>query len=58
MAIDARIRELKQRHSELESKIQTEARRPLADSVVIAALKRRKLRLKEVIQGLEHHAMP
>lgn len=57
MAIDARIRELKARHSELDARIQTETRSPATDSTRIAELKRKKLRLKETIEGLEQPAV-
>lgn len=53
MAIDARIRGLKSRHSALEENIQSEMRRPSADSLHLTELKRQKLRLKEEIKGLE-----
>ncbi len=52
MAIEARIRELGARHQILERAIIEETRRPSADSLRLHDLKRRKLRLKEEIDGL------
>lgn len=52
MAIDARIRELGNRHQTLDRAIDDELRRPQADSLKLKALKRQKLRLKEEIEGL------
>ncbi len=52
MAIDARIRELDSRHRSLEEAIDDEMSHPAADSLRLAELKRRKLRLKEEIEGL------
>lgn len=53
MTIEARIRELGNRHRTLDETIQQEARRPNADPVQIRELKQRKLRLKEQITSLE-----
>ncbi len=52
MAIDARIRELGNRHQTLDRAIDDELRRPLSDSLKLKALKRQKLKLKEEIEGL------
>ncbi|HEX6859765.1 MAG TPA: DUF465 domain-containing protein [Caulobacteraceae bacterium] len=52
MAVDARIRELGNRHQSLERAIQDELTRPAADDIRLKELKRRKLRLKEEIEGL------
>ena len=52
MAIEARIRELGSRHETLERAIQDETSRPAADELRLRELKRRKLRLKEEIEGL------
>lgn len=56
MALSARIRELVSRHRELDDAIDTEARRPGADPVHLADLKRRKLRLKEELESLRARA--
>jgi hypothetical protein len=52
MAIDARIRELGNRHQTLDRAIDDEIRRPLSDSLRLKELKRQKLRLKEQIEVL------
>ena len=52
MAIDARIRELDSRHRALDEAIEDELSHPSADPLHVTELKRRKLRLKEEIEGL------
>lgn len=52
MAVDARIRELGNRHTNLDRAITDELHRPMADSLKLKELKRQKLRLKEQIEGL------
>lgn len=52
MAVEARIRELGSRHSALDEAIHDEMRRPASDDVKLKELKRRKLKLKEEIEGL------
>ena len=52
MAVDARIRELESRRQSLDLAIEAEIRRPEADTLRVTELKRRKLRLKEDIEGL------
>jgi hypothetical protein len=52
MAIDARIRELGNRHSHLDQALHDEMTRPMADSSRVKELKRQKLRLKEEIEVL------
>ncbi|MBN8551956.1 MAG: DUF465 domain-containing protein [Caulobacterales bacterium] len=56
MAIDARIRELGNRHRDLDHRIQEELRHPSTDTLTLRDLKRRKLRIKEEIQVLETQA--
>lgn len=53
MAIDARIRELGNRHRSLEAAIEDEMSRPAVDSLRLWELKRRKLRLKEEMEHLK-----
>ncbi len=53
MAVDARIRELGNRHTNLDRAIHDELTRPLADSSRLRELKRQKLKLKEQIEGLK-----
>lgn len=53
MAIEARIRELGQRHQSLERAIEDEMGRPAADTDRVRDLKRQKLRLKEEMESLK-----
>tara|TARA_R110000787_G_scaffold182308_1_gene294268 strand:+ start:2537 stop:2725 length:189 start_codon:yes stop_codon:yes gene_type:complete len=53
MTIEARIRELGNRHRSLDEIIQRERIHPSVDSLQIRELKTRKLRLKEQITSLE-----
>ncbi|MES2032963.1 MAG: DUF465 domain-containing protein [Pseudomonadota bacterium] len=52
MALDARIRELGNRHQTLDRLIEDETNRPASDDVRLKELKRQKLRLKEEIENL------
>ncbi|MGE5566953.1 MAG: YdcH family protein [Parcubacteria group bacterium] len=56
MAVDARIRELGNRHQSLERAIQDELSRPAWDEIRLKDLKRQKLRLKEEMEGLRARA--
>ena len=56
MTIEARIRELGNRHRTLDETIQKELTRPSTDPLQVRELKRRKLRLKEEITSLEARA--
>ena len=53
MTIEARIRELGNRHRTLDEVIQKEMTRPSVDTLQVRELKQRKLRLKEEITSLE-----
>ncbi|MBD3836015.1 DUF465 domain-containing protein [Brevundimonas sp.] len=53
MTIEARIRELGNRHRTLDETIQKEMTRPSVDTLQVRELKQRKLRLKEEITSLE-----
>lgn len=53
MTIEARIRELGNRHRQLEEAIRQEMIHPAADSLQLKSLKQRKLRLKEEINTLQ-----
>jgi hypothetical protein len=44
---------LKARHREIDTRIQSEARRPGSDDMEVAQLKKEKLRLKEEIHEFE-----
>lgn len=52
MAVDARIRELGNRHTHLEEKIERELKHPSHDPLHISDLKKQKLRLKEEMLSL------
>lgn len=52
MAVDARIRELAHRHSELEAQLADEMKRPSSDISTLAELKKQKLRLKDEMVAL------
>jgi len=54
MTFDARVKELQARHAELEGALQNEAARPAPDPVVVAELKKQKLRIKDEIAKLSH----
>ena len=53
MTIEARIRELGNRHRTLDQTIQKELTRPSVDTLQVRELKQKKLRLKEEIISLE-----
>ena len=53
MTIEARIRELGNRHRTIESEIERHMVRPSADSLHLKALKLQKLRLKDQINALQ-----
>ena len=52
MGLDSHIQELADKHHKLDSQIQDEQHRPLPDDLMLAELKKRKLRLKEEIERL------
>ena len=56
MTIEARIRELGNRHRRLDETIRQEVGHPASDPLQVRELKRRKLRLKEEITSLEARA--
>ena len=56
MTIEARIRELGNRHRTLDETIQKELTRPSTDPLQVRVLKQKKLRLKEEITSLEARA--
>ena len=56
MTIEARIRELGNRHRVLDQTIQREMTHPSADPLRVRELKQKKLRLKEQITSLEARA--
>lgn len=52
MSIQGRIDELSHRHTDLETKIKDEEKRPSADSIRLKSLKKEKLRIKEELRTL------
>lgn len=52
MAAEARIRELDARHHALDAQIAEALKSPASDTLQVAALKKRKLKLKEEIEQL------
>lgn len=58
MTTEAHMEALERRHRELDSKIADELSHPSADDLYIAALKRKKLELKDAIARLhtQEHA--
>ena len=57
MTIEARIRELGNRHRTLDEAIHQATRSPSTDSLQLRELKQQKLRLKEQITSLEARAL-
>ena len=56
MTIEARIRELGNRHRQPDEAIRQEVGHPSVDPLQVRELKQRKLRLKEEINSLEARA--
>lgn len=52
MNMDARIRELSERHKRIEAALASEMKRPTGDDDRVHDLKRKKLRLKDQIAQL------
>jgi hypothetical protein len=52
MGLESHIQELTDRHHKLDNQIQEEQHRPHPDDIVLAELKKKKLRLKEEIERL------
>ena len=48
------ISSLHEKHAELEKALDTENSRPLPDQIVIAEIKKHKLRIKDEIAQIEH----
>ncbi|MDP3737944.1 MAG: YdcH family protein [Hyphomonadaceae bacterium] len=53
MSLEARIRELAERHKRLDAAIAAELKHPAGDEVRIHELKRKKLRIKDEITQLQ-----
>lgn len=57
-ALEARLAELRQDHADLDAAVQAIALSPLPDMLLIARLKRKKLKLKDEIAGIEDQLNP
>ena len=57
-ALEARLVELKQDHSDLDAAVQALSATPLPDMLLIARLKRKKLKLKDEIASIEDQLNP
>ncbi len=57
-ALQARLQELLQDHSDLDASIQALSLAPLPDLIVIGRLKRKKLALKDEIARIEDYLTP
>jgi hypothetical protein len=57
-ALEARLVELRQDHADLDAAVQALSLSPLPDMLLIARLKRKKLKLKDEIAGIEDQLNP
>jgi hypothetical protein len=53
MAVSAHLQELKNKHQNLDARIQTEQKAPAPNAMQLASLKKRKLHIKEKISALQ-----
>ena len=58
VALEARLAELRQDHADLDAAVQALSATPLPDMLLIARLKRKKLKLKDEIAGIEDQLNP
>lgn len=56
MSLTSRLQELRRKHRHLSDKVEEAQRNPATDDLVIADLKKQKLRLKEEITRLSEQA--
>ena len=54
MSLLARVESLRDKHAALEAALEAETRRPSLNSNMIAEMKRKKLRIKDEIERLNH----
>ncbi|MCC5957168.1 MAG: DUF465 domain-containing protein [Natronohydrobacter sp.] len=54
MSLSSHIAELRRKHENLSEQVETAQRSPGTDDLVIADMKKQKLRLKEEIERLSH----
>ena len=57
-ALEARLRDLRQDHADLDAAVQAIALSPLPDMLLIARLKRKKLALKDEMTLIEDQLTP
>ena len=57
-ALEARLVELRQDHADLDAAVQAIAISPVPDMLLIARLKRKKLKLKDEIASIEDQLTP
>ena len=57
-ALEARLRDLRQDHADMDAAIQALAAAPVPDLIVIGRLKRKKLALKDEIARIEELLTP
>jgi hypothetical protein len=57
-ALEARLAELRQDHADLDAAVQALSATPLPDMLLIARLKRKKLKLKDEVAGIEDQLNP
>lgn len=57
-ALEARLAELRQDHADLDAAVQAISLSPLPDMLLIARLKRKKLKLKDEIARIEDQLNP
>lgn len=58
MAVEDRIRSLREKHASLKEAITKETARPLPDETKVAEWKREKLRIKDTIAELQRTSHP
>jgi hypothetical protein len=54
MNLGSHLQELKRKHLTLSEQVETAQRSPASDDLQIADMKKKKLRLKEEIERIEH----
>jgi hypothetical protein len=57
-ALEAKLADLRQDHADLDAAVQALSATPLPDMLLIARLKRKKLKLKDEIAGIEDQLNP
>jgi hypothetical protein len=57
-ALEAKLADLRQDHADLDAAVQALSATPLPDMLLIARLKRKKLKLKDEIVGIEDQLNP